>query len=495
MGIIEKQATKSLIYSYSGAILGFLTVMFSSHLLSADENGLTRILVSVSSLLSLFSGLGFNAVTIRFFPYFRNKDKGHHGFLFYGILTTLIGFSICYLIFQLFKNQIIEANLEKSKLFTDYLFYLMPLTFFTVFFGLFDYYLRACYSSVIGSSAKEFTQRILIVASIFLYFTKTINFSVFVFFYVASTCVPTFILLYYIVKLDEWHIKPVRGFVSKELRIEIVKLSLFSILSGGAGVLITNIDIIMVNQKLGLTQTGIYGIAFYFGTIIIIPSRSLLRIAMGIVSDAFKRNDLVEINNLYKKSCNSQLTIGLLLFIGIWSNIDNIMSLLPPEYVEGRNVILFISAGYLIDMGTGINYIIMLTSKYYRYDGYFIIITLLLTIASNYILIPIYGIEGSAIATAITIASYNILRWLFLYVKFKMQPYDINSVKLIFIAIIAFLPGYFIPFLNNLLIDIILRSSIVGGLFILLILKMEAAPEINHKIRKNLKRFPFLPQI
>ena len=134
MGIIEKQATKSLIYSYSGAILGFLTVMFSSHLLSADENGLTRILVSVSSLLSLFSGLGFNAVTIRFFPYFRNKDKGHHGFLFYGILTTLIGFSICYLIFQLFKNQIIEANLEKSKLFTDYLFYLMPLTFFTVFF-------------------------------------------------------------------------------------------------------------------------------------------------------------------------------------------------------------------------------------------------------------------------------------------------------------------------------------------------------------------------
>lgn len=495
MGIIEKQATKSLIYSYSGAILGFLTVMFSSHLLSADENGLTRILVSVSSLLSLFSGLGFNAVTIRFFPYFRNKDKGHHGFLFYGILTTLIGFSICYLIFQLFKNQIIEANLEKSKLFTDYLFYLMPLTFFTVFFGLFDYYLRACYSSVIGSSAKEFTQRILIVASIFLYFTKTINFSVFVFFYVASTCVPTFILLYYIVKLDEWHIKPVRGFVSKELRNEIVKLSLFSILSGGAGVLITNIDIIMVNQKLGLTQTGIYGIAFYFGTIIIIPSRSLLRIAMGIVSDAFKRNDLVEINNLYKKSCNSQLTIGLLLFIGIWSNIDNIMSLLPPEYVEGRNVILFISAGYLIDMGTGINYIIMLTSKYYRYDGYFIIITLLLTIASNYILIPIYGIEGSAIATAITIASYNILRWLFLYVKFKMQPYDINSVKLIFIAIIAFLPGYFIPFLNNLLIDIILRSSIVGGLFILLILKMEAAPEINHKIRKNLKRFPFLPQI
>ncbi len=495
MGIIEKQATKSLIYSYSGAVLGFITVLFSSHLLSPDENGLTRILISVSSLFCLFSSLGFNAITARFFPYFRNKEKGHHGFLFYAIITTIVGFSICFLIFLLFKNKIVEMNLEKSKLFADYLFYLMPLTFFTVFFGLFDYYLRACYSSVIGSSSKEFTQRILIFATLFLYFTKTIHFNVFMFLYVVSTCIPTFILLYYIIKLDEWHVKPVKGFISRELRNEMIKIGLYSILSGGAGVLIMNIDIIMVNQKLGLAQTGIYGIAFYFGTIIIIPSRSLLRIAMGIVSDAFKRNDLAVISNLYKKSCNSQLTIGLLLFIGIWSNIDNIMQLLPPEFASGRNVILFISAGYLIDMATGINSIIMGASKYYRYDGYFLIITLLLTIAGNYILIPIYGIEGSAMATAITIASYNILRWVFLYIKFKMQPYDVNSVKLIVIAIVAFLSGYFIPYLNNLIVDIAIRSATVGGLFILLILKMEAAPEINNKIRKNLKHFPFLPKI
>lgn len=489
MGIIEKQATKNVIYSYLGAGLGFLTVLWSTHLLNPDEYGLTRILISISALFAQFSGLGFNVVTIRFFPYFRNKEKGHHGFLFYGIITVLIGFLICYLGFYIFKNQLIANNQEKSKLFVDFLFYLMPLTLFTLFFGLFDYYLRACYSSVIGSSSKDFTQRILILATLFLYFIKIIDFNIFIFLYVTATCIPTLILLFYIIKLDEWHIKPVRGFVSKELRKEMVKLSLFSILSGGAGVLISNIDIIMVNQQLGLTQTGIYGIAFYFGTIIIIPSRSLLRIAMGVVSEAFKNDDLDGIHSLYKKSCNSQLAIGLLLFIGIWSNIDNIMALLPAEYAGGRNVILFISAGYLIDMGTGINYIILITSKYYRFDGYFMIVILFLTVLSNLLLIPIYGIMGSAIATAITIATYNILRWLFLYFKFKMQPYDINTIKIIVIAIIAFLPGFFIPRIDYLIIDIAVRSGIVGGLFILLILKTEATPEINIKIRKNLKRF------
>ncbi len=489
MGIIEKQATKNAIYSYLGAGLGFLTVMWSSHLLNPDENGLTRILLSISILFSLFFGLGFNSITIRFFPYFRNKEKGHHGYLFYGITTTIIGFLICFLFFIIFKEQIIENNKEKSKLFVDYLFYLMPLTLFTLFFNLFDYYLRACYSSVIGSSSKDFVQRILIIAALFLYAIKVIDFSIFVCLYIVSTCVPTLILLYYIIKLDEWHIRPVKGFIDKKLRNEMIKLSLFSILSGSTGVLISNVDIIMVNQKLGLAQTGVYGIAFYFGTIITIPSRSLLRIAMSVVSEAFKKNDLAEINSLYKKSCNNQLAIGLLLFIGIWINIDNIMALLPPEYAEGKNVILFISAGYLIDMGTGINYIIMLTSKHYRFDGYFMFIILLMTILTNYLLIPVYGITGSAIATAITIASYNIMRWLFLYFKYKMQPYDFNIVKIVVIAVIAFISGYFIPRVPYLIADIAIRSTIAGGLFVLLILKTEATPEINTKIRKNLKRF------
>lgn len=489
MGIIEKQATKNAIYSYLGAGLGFLTVMWSSHLLTPDENGLTRVLVSIALLFSQFGGLGFNAVTIRFFPYFRNKDKGHHGYLFYGIITTLLGFCICYICFLLFKGNIISNNQEKSKLFVEYLFYLMPLTLFTLFFNLFDYYLRACYSSVIGSFSKDLIQRVLIISSLFLYFLKAIDFSTFVFLYVAATCIPTLILLIYIIKLDEWHIKPVRGFVSKELRKEMIYLSLFSILSGGTGVLISNIDIIMVNQQLGLKETGIYGIAFYFGTIITIPSRALLRIAISVVAEAFKKNDLKEIESLYKKSCNSQLTIGLLLFIGIFINIDNIMELLPAEYAEGKNVILLVSLGYLVDMGTGINYIIMLTSKYYRYDGYFMFFILFVTILANYLLIPVFGIAGSAMATAITISMYNIMRWVFIYVKYGMQPYDFKIVKIIAVSLIAFLPGYFIPKIPNLFLDIVLRSGITTSVFVLLLLKAEAAPEINAKIRKNLKRF------
>ena len=70
-----------------------------------------------------------------------------------------------------------------------------------------------------------------------------------------------------------------------------------------------------------------------------------------------------------------------------------------------------------------------------------------------------------------------------------MQPYDLNTIKLLLIGVVSFLPAYFIPATGILFLDLAIKSSIIGGLFILLILKMEAAPDINAKIRKNLLRF------
>lgn len=489
MGIIEKQATRNAILSYLGAGLGFITVMWLAHSLSEAENGARILLISYAALFSQFANLGFTSVTNRFFPYFRNKEKGHHGFLFYAIFISLIGFLLCYIVFLLLQPKLIENNLEKSPLFNTVLIYLMPLTLFTVFFNMFDSYLRACYNSVIGSFSKDLVQRILILIILTCFSFKLFDFKIFILLYITVTCLPTLILLGYIIIQDEWHVKPVRGFVSKELRSEMVKLGIYSILAGGAGAIVLNIDAIMINWKLGEEKTGVYGIAVQIGIIMLIPARSLYRIMTSIVAEEFKKNNLKEIASLYKKSCNSQLTIGLLLFIGICSNLANIMQLIPAAYSSGKYVILVLSCGYLIEMATGINQVIIANSKYYRYDAFFVFFMVGIIIAANLVFIPIYGIIGSAIATAVTVTANNVLRFLFLKIKFGMQPYDVNSLKLIIIALISILPGILIPYLNNLIIDIAVRSAIVGGLFILLTLKMEAAPELNNKIRKNLKRF------
>jgi O-antigen/teichoic acid export membrane protein len=207
------------------------------------------------------------------------------------------------------------------------------------------------------------------------------------------------------------------------------------------------------------------------------------------VAENFKHNRIIEIHKLYNQTCNGQLAIGILLFIGILINIDNIMQLLPPEYASGKNVILILSTGYLVEMATGINQVIIVNSNYYKYDTYFVFLLVIVTIITNYIFIPLYGISGSAIATAITVTFSNLIRYWLLYNKYQMQPYDTNSIKIIAIGLFSFIIGYLIPYMNNLYFDIVIRSLLTTVFFILLILKSEATPDINQKIRKNLKRF------
>ena len=65
-----------------------------------------------------------------------------------------------------------------------------------------------------------------------------------------------------------------------------------------------------------------------------------------------------------------------------------------------------------------------------------------------------------------------------------LQPYDIRTIKVILIAILAYLSGRLIPTLDNFIVDGIARSSVVLLVFSILIFKSNASEDINVKVRE-----------
>ena len=92
MGIIRQQAVKGTIYSYLGVIIGFITTaIIFPRILSTEEIGLLKLLVSFSVFfLHNLASLGFTNVINRLFPWFRDKNSGHNGFV---IVALLISFA------------------------------------------------------------------------------------------------------------------------------------------------------------------------------------------------------------------------------------------------------------------------------------------------------------------------------------------------------------------------------------------------------------------
>jgi len=215
------------------------------------------------------------------------------------------------------------------------------------------------------------------------------------------------------------------------MRKEILNYSLFSILSGFGPIIIYNIDKILINHFLDLNNTGVYTIAFYFGSLVFLPTRSLLKITGPLIADAFRENNMKKIQEIYYKSSLNQLIIGGLLFIGIWSNIDNILIILGDEYLESKWVIFFIGIANIIEMGTGANGSIISLSKYYRVILLFLTILITLVVILMSVFIPLWGIVGAAVAIAIAKLVNNLIRYVFLYRKYKFQPFNFRHIAII----------------------------------------------------------------
>ena len=149
---------------------------------------------------------------------------------------------------------------------------------------------------------------------------------------------------------------------------ETFTYSFFAFFSGFTMILVSNIDLIMVDMFEGLENAGIYALAMYMGTVITVPRKSLAKIIHPILTKSFSENNLAEVKRLYTQSSINQLLFSLIIYVGILTSLDDLYRILPNEFSEGKPIIAVLGLAYLFDLATGSNGQIIITSKYFRFD-------------------------------------------------------------------------------------------------------------------------------
>jgi len=479
MGIIAKQSIKGSIYSYSGAVIGFInTGLLMPKFFIPEQVGLVNLLIAITLVFSQLGNLGFSGVITRLFPYFRNKENKHNGILTIGLFISLFGFLLISLLFVVLRKYLIASNYETSSLLAKNIFYIPILSFFIILFYLFDNYNKVLFDAVLGTFLREFLVRFLNLIIIVMFIFNYIDFKVFLLYYVIIYSLPTLILSIVLIKRKVFYIGGINMKILSEQKSEIIRISVFWIVAGFAGIAIQAIDKYMTNFYLGLGASGIYAVTFYFGVIVAMPARSMRKISSIVLAEAWKNNDRIIILDIYKKSTINMLIISSLLVVGIWANIDNIFEIIP-NYIQGKYVILFIAILSMIDMSSGVATTIIANSKYYKINAYVMILTLILIVTTNMIFINLWGLKGAAFASLISISLSLFIRFLFLYKKYRFQPYSGKHLKILFIAGVCLFVNYLIPKFSNYYIDILIRSSLITILFSVLIYFSKVSEDVN----------------
>jgi O-antigen/teichoic acid export membrane protein len=493
MGIIIRQSAKTVVITYIGIGFGILnTLWLMPAILTAEQIGLYRAIVSVAVLFSTFAALGAGNIPNRFFPYFKDIKNSHNGILFFILTVGITGFIIFTILYLNLKNLFINAFLKNSPSLVNYFYLIIPLVLIMLLITIFESYNIIQQNPVLPTFTRELLTRIFVTVGLILFFLVRFEYKWFINFLIVCYGVTLGILVYYTFSQNYLFLKPHTGVFKSPHFKSILVFAAFILMGNASGTIINNIDSLMLSGMKGLKDTGIYAIAFFIATFIEIPKKSLSQVLIPLASEANMKNDRGMLELLYKKSSITQLIIGGLIFILVWFNIENIFKIIPHgvEYSQGMWVVFYIGLGKIFDMTTGINQEIVGTSKYYKIDLAFYPFLGLVAIGANLLFIPIYGMTGAAMATALSVFLINTIRFFFLLIVMKIQPFSFNTLKALLAFAIVFIINLFLPHIqNHFLLDSILRSIVIGSVFITIILALKVSEDINMFTQKLIKRF------
>ena len=501
MGIIQKQGSKSSVYIFIGFIIGaFNMLVLFPYFLNTEQIGLTRAILDTGLTLATLCTFGTIPIINKFGPYYQNYlsvKKNDLPLITFAIGIT--GFALI-LIIGFYNKEFILRKLGKSPSLVEHFNVIYPFTLLFMVFTWMEAFSWTIKKTVVTNFIKETLVRILNSALIVLYGLGYVDFKTFIILFSFTYLLPVVILGITLVKSGEWSFNLISfSSVTKRLKGRMINFSLFLFAGQFFNILAKTNDTFLIVGLKGLSDAGIFTIAVYLATIIEIPQRSILSISVPILSESWRVKNYKNINDIYAKSVSNLMLLACFLYGLILLNMSNLIEFMnlvshknASDFSPLFNLFLILGFGKLIDMSTGMNGAIIGTSNYWKFDFISNLVFIVTAIPLNFILINHFGLTGLAISNLGTLFIFNLIRYIFLFKKFKFQPYQLKHLLLLLaFGTMLFLINL-IPHLNGFVLDGLIRSLIYLVVFYAMVYWIKPAPELTNMFfdfleKKNIK--------
>ncbi len=491
MGVLVRQSIISTIISYAGIAIGYVNLLYLYPLfLSPEQVGLMRAVQDASLLLAQFAQFGLAQSIIRFFPRFMGQIGHSKSFINVIVLTGLFAFGVFLIIYLTFQSYILNYFELNAKELVNYSNLVLWITFIIVVTTLMEVYSRSLLKNILPNLVREIISRLLLTVIVILYAQGVLDFQGVMISSLISHIVCLAIIVASLAINNHLHLRADFTIFDAGLRKELILFSLLSFAGTAGLIIIAKVDSLMVAALLGLAPVAVYTTSSYMATVIEVPKRAMTQVASPLIARGFEQNNRNEIRNIYHKTALNQFILGALLLIGVAANLDSIFMLMPKGeiYQAGKWVVIIVGFGKLVDMLFGPSSEIIIYSKYYSFNIVLILLLSVVIITSNNLLIPRYGIEGAAMGTAITMIIFNMVKFVFIWVRMEFQPFSIAFIKVILIGAIAILAGFLLPRIDFIIIDMIVRSGVITVVFGGLTLLLKVSPDGNELVKRLASR-------
>lgn len=483
MGIVTSQSFKNTIWTYIGFFIGAINTLYLfSYFISDVYYGLVTFILSTSFIMSPLMAFGAHNTLVKFYSTFKTKN-GLHSFLTLMLLLPLAIIIPIGLIGLVSYESIAKLISDENPIVKGYLWHIFIIAIAMAYFEVFFAWSKVQMQTVFGNFMKEVFHRVGVMLLLFSVYLEWLSVEQFI-----NGIVVVYILKMLIMKLYAFNLKfPVLKFQRIQKVSEILKYAALIIIAGSVATLILDIDKFMLGQYIPIEEVAYYGVAIYIATVIAVPSRSMQQILQPLTAKFLNDKNLEALEDLYKRSTLTLYVIGGLIFLLILLNINQLYETIPETFRGGLVVVFLISLAKLYDNLMACNNSILFNSEYYRMVLVFGVILTIMIVVLNMIFIPMYGINGSAFATFIAISVYNTIKIYFVKQKYQMSPFTIETAKVSAIIILVFVLCYFWEFPFHPILNIILKSTLIVGIYLFVVYRLGISEDISGMIKKYLR--------
>lgn len=422
---------KSIIYNFISVAITYIISIIMMKLLSMEEYGYYNLFISYITLIAIVVEFGIPNLILKIIPGNTEKISGLINscikFLFY--IWIMASISIIFMRGFFYKNLSIDGNksfITIVLIISYVLIETIKAIVRSIYTSLNDYAYTAFYELIIS--------KLLLIVCIVICFILHLNINILLLLnLIASSC----IIYYQYYKIYE------RNYIKIDIKLGNSKIitkkqinySFYMMMHLLTNSLLFQIDKLMVGKYLTLEEVGVYSFLFSLSQLIGIFSTCISTVTTPQFSILISGCKWNETNELYK---DTQLLIACLTIPIMTTCIffsKDVVSIFGKEFLVGSRTFLFLMAAQFFNGFFGFNGTIINLSKYYKSQLYMKIGFIIIVLLFDIYLIPIYGLDGAAYASAISFIIYNLLKTIIVYYKDGYNPFSKRSVYQIIIFV------------------------------------------------------------
>lgn len=399
----------ALIIQTAGAGIAYLTQVLLARWMGVRDYGIYDYVMTLSTVLALLAGLGLSGTVLRFVPEYTVKQNWTllRGLLIGSWWQTVVASFVTVAVAMVIVFWVDRTH-DLSSLKTPLLLglWLIPLL------ALLKLQLEM---------ARSFRQISLAYAPFFVLYPLLLICTVFVWHQmqnrltsvdttIIAACILLVILLVQLRFLIQVLPSEINNIASAYIPRQWLLVSLPILFIDGSFIVLNQTDTLMIAAFRGTTDVGIYGAAFKTAGWVSFILVSVNAIAAPLFGSLYAQGDRQALQNLVSTIARWMFYPALMIAIGLFLFAEPVLHWFGPEFTVAKWSLAALALGQLVNVGTGsVGYLLMMTGRHNQ-CAFVFGCSALANVFLNLIGIPLLGILGAAIATALSMILWNV--WL-----------------------------------------------------------------------------------